>query len=61
MKKFLLTIAALGFIEVTTSPIILCFAIASSDAGRFFHNLIVCTLVCGVGGFVSYIAALTID
>lgn len=61
MKKILLTIAAMAFIEVSTSPIILCFAIASSDMGRFFHDLVVCTLVCGVTGFVSYVAAMTID
>ena len=61
MKKFLLTIAAMAFIEVTISPIILCFAIASSDMGGFFHNLIVCTLICGVTGVVSYVAALTMD
>ena len=61
MRTILLTIAAMAFIEVSISPIILCFAIASSDIGMFFHNLVVCTIVCGVTGFVSYVAAMMID
>ena len=61
MRTILLTIAAMAFIEVSISPIILCFAIASSDIGMFFHNLVVCTLVCGVTGFVSYVVTMMID
>lgn len=61
MRKFLLTVSRVAFLEVALSPVLLCGAIAASDMGRYYHNLVVLTVVCAITFVVSYVASQVID
>ena len=61
MKRLLLTISKFTAMEIPLAPILLCFAVASSDVATFYHNLVVLTVGCAIVSFVTFVAAQVVD
>lgn len=61
MRRFLLAISKYTALEIPLAPLLLCGAVASSDVGVYFHNLVVITITCAITSFVTFLAAQVID
>ena len=61
MKQHLFAIFKWTILIASLFPIILCFGILSNDVGRFYHYLVLFTVVDVIVGILAYLTACVID